>query len=76
MIIFPILYSVSDLGAMSRMSGHHTGEHLASELEALLKTFGIEKKVCCVLNMLLRVSLVSVGRFYLLPATTHQIMTL
>ena len=27
------------------MSGHHTGEHPAQELEVLLKSFGIEKKV-------------------------------
>ena len=31
---------------MYRMSGRHTGKHLARELEALLKSFGIEKKVC------------------------------
>lgn len=30
---------------MYRMSGRHTGEHLARELEALVKSFGIEKKV-------------------------------
>ena len=28
-----------------RMSGRHTGEHLAWELKALLKSFGIENKV-------------------------------
>jgi hypothetical protein len=27
------------------MSGRHTGVYLAQELEALLKSFGIEKKV-------------------------------
>ncbi len=28
------------------MTGRHTGKHLAQELEALLKSFGIEKKAC------------------------------
>ena len=27
------------------MTGRHTGEHLTRELEVLVKTFGIEKKV-------------------------------
>jgi hypothetical protein len=38
--------SISDLYFVSRMSGRHTGEHLALELEALLKSFGIHNKVC------------------------------
>ena len=33
------------LGAAVRMSGRHTGKYLAHELEALLRSFGIEKKV-------------------------------
>ncbi len=42
------------------MSGRHTGEHLARELEALLKSFGIEKKVSIVvLSFLLHTYYVS-----------------
>jgi len=35
--------------AVIRMSGRHTGRYLARELKALLKSFGIEKKVCLLL---------------------------
>jgi hypothetical protein len=45
MFIDFILHSVSDSGVVIRMSGCHTGRHLARELEALLKSFGIEKKI-------------------------------
>ena len=31
---------------MNRMSGRHTGEYLAREVEALVGSFGIQKKVC------------------------------
>jgi hypothetical protein len=33
------------------MSGRHTGKYLARELEALLRSFGIEKKVRPLLTM-------------------------
>ena len=42
--IQPLTYT-----AVIRMSGRHTGRYLAQELEALLKSFGIEKKVCLLL---------------------------
>lgn len=39
-----ILFSTPDLSSMYRMTGRHTGKHLAHVLESLLKTLGIEKK--------------------------------
>ena len=42
--IQPLTYT-----AVIRMSGWHTGRYLAWELEALLKSFSIEKKVCLLL---------------------------
>ena len=42
--IQPLTYT-----AVIRMSGQHTGRYLAQELKALLKSFGIEKKVCLLL---------------------------
>jgi hypothetical protein len=54
MVVHLILFSISDLSAMYRMSGRHTGKHLAHVLEALLKTFGIEKKACFILSLLFR----------------------
>ena len=38
---------------MDRMSGRHTGKYLAWEVEALVKSFGIEKKVCVPLSIYL-----------------------
>ena len=43
--LFLVLFSISDFSSMCRMLGSHTGKHLACALEALLKGFGIEKKV-------------------------------
>ena len=61
---------------MCRMLGSHTGKHLARALEALLKGFGIEKKVGflfvyshCFMSKLTLI------RYWPLYATMHLIMT-
>ena len=41
---------------MNRMSKCHTGEYLAWEVEALVKSFGIEKKVHVPLNIYLEIN--------------------
>ncbi len=45
MIIDFISHSASDSGIVIRMSGCHTGRYLAQELKALLRSFGIQKKI-------------------------------
>lgn len=57
------------------MSGRHTGQHLARELEGLLKAFGIEKKVWFFLFTQKSTDTTHWTRFSRLYVTTPPTMT-